>query len=223
VGGVTAASLAPPGADPGPAGRRSVDWSATAGGGALAFPWPAGPGQLTVEHTGTGQPWVTVTARAAVPLESPRAAGYRLTREVEPVEARVAGRLSQGDVVRVRLTVEAQADMTWVVVEDPVPGGASHLGTGLRRDSAILSGGDRGRGAWPAFEERTFQAYRAYFEWLPQGTTVVEYTVRLGQAGVFQLPPSRVEALRGVAERHRRGGAVRGCAPGAPGRRESRW
>ena len=48
---------------------------------------------------------------------------------------------------------------------------------------------------WLAFVERSFEAYRAYYEYLPQGKTRIEYTVRLNNAGDFSLPPTRVEAL----------------------------
>jgi alpha-2-macroglobulin len=98
--------------------------------------------------------------------------------------------------VRVRLEIEAQTDMTWVVVDDPVPAGASHVGAGLARESAIVRAGEsRPRGAWPAFTERGFAAMRAYYEFAPKGAFSLEYTVRLNQAGRFQLPPTRVEAL----------------------------
>ena len=95
--------------------------------------------------------------------------------------------------------------MTWVVVNDPIPAGASHLGTGLRRDSQIAyrrANERRGRRHgfnsdlfWPDFVERPFDAYRAYYDYIPKGTFEVEYTIRLNQAGQFQLPPTRVEAL----------------------------
>jgi hypothetical protein len=98
--------------------------------------------------------------------------------------------------VRVKLELEAQSDMTWVVVNDPVPGGSSILGSGLGRDSQLLTQGEESRGwVWPAFEERSFEAYRAYYEFVPKGKWTVEYTVRLNNDGTFQLPPTRVEAL----------------------------
>ena len=40
-------------------------------------------------------------------------------------------RWSRGDTYRVQLDIDAQADMTWVVVNDPVPAGATILGSGL--------------------------------------------------------------------------------------------
>ena len=86
--------------------------------------------------------------------------------------------------------------MGWVVVSDPVPGGATLLGSGLGGDSEIATRGERREGsAWPAFEERGQEAFRSYFERLPRGRHVVEYSLRLGNPGRFALPPTRVEAM----------------------------
>jgi rhamnose utilization protein RhaD (predicted bifunctional aldolase and dehydrogenase) len=38
-------------------------------------------------------------------------------------------------------------------------------------------------------------AYRAYYDFVPKGKFVTEYTIRLNQSGRFELPPTRVEAL----------------------------
>jgi uncharacterized protein YfaS (alpha-2-macroglobulin family) len=188
VTGATTATLA--------GATRRLEWAGATGGGALDFPWPPERAEVAVEHAGTGHPWVTVLARAAVPLAQPLEAGYRITRRATPLAPRPDGQLRRGDLVRVRLEVEAQTDMTWVVVHDPIPAGASHLGTGLGRDSRLATQGEQQRGrAWPAFEERGFEAFRAYYAWVPKGTFVVEYTIRLNQAGRFALPTTRVEAL----------------------------
>jgi uncharacterized protein YfaS (alpha-2-macroglobulin family) len=96
----------------------------------------------------------------------------------------------------VRLQIEAQADMAWVVVNDPVPAGASPLGRWLGRESAIATEGEESRGqAWPAYQERGLEAFRAYYRWVPKGVFVLEYTLRLNQSGRFTLPTTRVEAL----------------------------
>ncbi|WP_423195333.1 Alpha-2-macroglobulin [Cupriavidus sp. H19C3] len=160
-----------------------------------ASPPAAAPGTLQVEHTGSGRPWATVRALAAVPLREPIAAGYRVRRSVTPVEQAVAGKWSRGDTYRVRLDVEAQADMTWVVVSDPVPTGATILGSGLGRDSAIATRGQGAGTSYATFTERTPEAYRAYYAYVPKGGFAVEYTVRLNNAGEFAMPPARVEAM----------------------------
>ena len=99
-------------------------------------------------------------------------------------------------MLRVTLDITASTDMTWVVVSDPVPGGASILGNGLGRDSVISTQGEQRRGnAWPAFEERSFEAYRSYYRHVPKGALQVQYTLRLNNVGDFAVPPTRVEAM----------------------------
>ena len=175
-----------------------LDWARTPEGGALNVPWPAAAGTLRVTHEGAGRPWVTVQARAAVPVTQPVAAGFTLTRTLVPVSQRESGRWSRGDVVRVRVELQAASDMNWVVLADPVPAGATVLGTGLGRDSAVATAGESAEGAGRAlvaFDERGFESFRRYFEFLPRGRHVVEYTVRLNQPGRFGLPPTRAEAM----------------------------
>ncbi len=160
------------------------------------LPWGQGRETLSVTHQGAGKPWLTLQSVAAVVLQQPFAAGYQLRKTVTPVEQAVAGRFSRGDVVRVTLEVQAAADMTWVVVSDPVPGGATILGSGLGRDSQIATQGEKRSGAgWPAFEERSHEAFRAYYEFLPKGPVKLEYTLRLNNVGEFAMPPTRVEAM----------------------------
>ena len=174
----------------------SADWSGTAPASVLQD-WPqAGSGSLSLRHEGTGKPWATVQSLAAVPLKAPLNAGYRIVRSVTPVEQAKSGTWMRGDVYRVKLTIDAQADMSWVVVDDPIPASASILGTGLGRDSGIATSGERQRGwVWPDFEERTQGAFRAYYSFVPKGQWSIEYTVRLNNAGNFSLPPTRVEAM----------------------------
>ena len=176
--------------------RRSVEWVSAPRGRVLAFPWPAAADEVTVAHEGAGRPWVTIETQAAIPLRTALSSGYRVVRTLVPVERRDPRHWSRGDVVRVRLQVDAQSDMTWVVINDPIPAGASHLGRGLGGESAIAAGGERQDGwAWPAFQERAFEGFRAYYRYVPKGPLTAEYTIRLNQAGRFVLPPTRVEAL----------------------------
>jgi alpha-2-macroglobulin len=177
-------------------GTASIDWAKLSTGGRVGLPWPAQPASLTATHQGSGKPWLTVQSLAAIPLKAPLSAGYVITRSVSAVEQKDKARWSRGDVLRVRLEVDAQADMSWVVIADPVPGGATVLGSGLGRDSAIATRGERREGsAWVAYEERSQEAFRAYYAQLPRGKHVVEYSVRLNNPGKFALPPTRVEAM----------------------------
>ncbi len=176
--------------------QKAIDWQMQPKGDVFEFGWPQGQGALSVGQAGSGKPWVTVQSRAAIPLKQALSSGYRIVRTVTPVDAKVPGELHRGDTLRVRLEIEAQSDMSWVVVDDPVPAGASILGSGLAKDSQILSSGEQKRGfVWPAFEERGFDAFHAYYRFVPKGSWVVEYTVRVNNSGRFELPTTRVEAM----------------------------
>ncbi|MDX2171001.1 MAG: alpha-2-macroglobulin family protein, partial [Deltaproteobacteria bacterium] len=174
---------------------QSLDWSGGTPAAAL-LPWPPAPMPLSVTQQGSGAPWATIASRAAIPLTAPLASGYRIEKTITPLEPKTAGQLTRGDRLKVRLDVDADADMTWVVFDDPVPAGASHLGTGLGNDSRIGAAATQATDlASPDYVERRFDAYRAYFQFLPKGRSSVEYVVRLNQSGRFDLPPTRVEAL----------------------------
>jgi len=149
-----------------------------------------------LKQEGSGAPWITLSSLAAIPLTAPLSTGYRIERSVTAVSQQAPGRWSRGDTARVRLAVDAQADMTWVAVSDPIPAGSTVLGRGLGGDSTLATTGERRQGTvWPAFEERGLESFRAYYRYVPKGSFVVEYTVRLNNPGTFHLPPTRVEAM----------------------------
>lgn len=161
----------------------------------VTLPWASGAATLNITHQGAGKPYVMLQSLAAVPMTREDFAGYRVTRTVTPVTQKTPGKWSVGDVYRVKIDVDAQADMSWVVLSDPVPAGATVLGSGLARDSQVEVRGERATGGWAAFEERTFEGFRVYYHYLSKGTSSVEYTVRLNQPGDFALPPTRAEAM----------------------------
>lgn len=158
----------------------------------LPLPTTAAPLLL---RQGAGQgPWALVRVRAAVPLTQAVAAGYRMTRSVEMVRAAHPGRWTRGDVVRVTITVDAEAERNWVVVNDPIPPGAQILGN-QGGQSELLRDGENGGGVAPDYVEHARDAWRGYFGWVPRGQFTVSYTMRLNTAGLFRMPPSRVEAM----------------------------
>ena len=168
---------------PKPAGRRT----AVAGGDQRAAPDAAGQRQAL----GHGdQPRGGAAASAAIN------SGYTIRQRVAPLQQAVPGKWTRGDLARVTLTIDAQADMGWVVVDAPLPAGATVLGSGLLGESACRSRQAQQReSAWLAFEERPYDRYRAYYAWVPKGAFTLEYTLRLNNPGRFKLPTTRVEAM----------------------------
>jgi hypothetical protein len=179
-------------------GRQTkiLNWNANAKGRTELLAWPVRKSAISISHAGSGKPWLSVSSLAAIPLTKPFSSGYKIKKTISPVSQKYPNRWTKGDVLRVRLDLEAEADQTWVVVNDPTPAGTTILGGGLGRDSQILTTGEKKEGGvWPAFEERTFEAFRAYYEFVPKGKWRVEYTVRLNASGTFHMPATRVEAM----------------------------
>lgn len=191
---------------------RTHAW--TAGAARFDLPQAEGASTARASHRGAGKPWLQAQAMAAVPLTEPVASGYRVTRTLEALERRTPGAWSRGDLVRVRILLEGTAAMPWVVVADPLPPGATVLGSGLAREASIVTGSSESAQAassgpasgsaqalaaaprpTPTFIEREAASVHAYYERLAAGRQVFEYVIRLNQPGEFRLPPSRVEAM----------------------------
>ena len=171
---------------------------------------------------GRGRAVGAVEPRAAVPLARALSSGYRIGGA--PSSRRAQKTRASGLEPRrrrARAPRDRGADASWVVVDDPIPAGATLLGSGLGGDSALVTAGERDRrGVWPAFTERGSRRSARYYEWVPKGTFTLEYTVRLNQAGRFA---AAADARRGdvlaredgrAAERRDRGRPVSIGAPG---------
>jgi uncharacterized protein YfaS (alpha-2-macroglobulin family) len=173
-----------------------ANWAKEKNGARKMLAWPATTADLRLSHNGSGRPWVTIQSLAALPLKEPLFTGYSIARTIIPVDQKASGVWHKGDIARIRLDIESQSDMTWVVVNDPIPASATILGTGLGGDSKILTHNEKKKGwVWPAFEERAFDGFRAYYRFVPKGKMSLEYTLRLNNEGDFSLPPTRVEAM----------------------------
>lgn len=160
------------------------------------FAWPdAGKGSVSLAHTGTGKPWVTIQTRAVRMLKGPVNAGFALKKTISAIEQKTPGRWSRGDIARIRIEIDAPSQWTWVVLDDPVPAGSTILGSGLAGQGEVQVNEDSDWWGRANFTERSFTNYRAYYQYFPKGKKVVEYAVRINNPGEFLLPPTRIEAM----------------------------
>lgn len=157
----------------------------------LHLAWPKKRETLTLGREGQGDVWTTVIARAAVPLSQPFQAGYKLEKSLQPLEQKVKGKWSRGDMVKVSFTMEAGSDQTWVVLADPIPAGARILNSSLRDDA----GQNAGNFLAPSYVERRHEGYFAYFEFMPVGRHTLSYVMQVNNPGLFQLTTTRLEAM----------------------------
>lgn len=184
----------------------TFNWSSVPNGESRLLVWPRGSDKANVSvqfnHAGGGKPWIHFETMAAIPLKAPFDLGYSITRKITSVTQATAGTWTVGDVANVELTVTAKYDQPWVVIKDPLPAGASHLGTGLDGSSTILDRAPKAKASvadiqvWPTeYEEKSFAHFVSYAAYLPKGTYRTSYRVRLNSAGDFKLPQTRVEAM----------------------------
>lgn len=146
--------------------------------GAMTLPWAGQQAKLQMNQEGSGKPYITVSAKAAVPVTKAQFAGFNVEKTITAVEQKKKGVWSVGDIARVQLKVRAKAPQTWVVVEDPIPAGSSLL-----------------QNSYASAVERKEELIRLYFDWFPSEEQTIEYTLRFNQAGTFHLPMTRVEAM----------------------------
>jgi uncharacterized protein YfaS (alpha-2-macroglobulin family) len=186
--------------------KETFDWKTNPTGGDVRMTWPkdsmSRPVNIVFNHSGSGQPWMLLQTRSAIPLKAPWDLGYKIARKLIRVSQKTTGKWSDGDVVNVELTITAKYDEPWVVVRDPVPAGASHLGGGLEGGSAILDRTPKAKRSvndldeWPTeFEEKSNASFISYAAYLSKGTYRLNYRIRLNSSGTFRLPPTRVEAM----------------------------
>jgi alpha-2-macroglobulin len=186
----------------------SQSWPMASGALPLRLPLPFAKTPLILTQTGGAGPWASISLAAAVPLKEALFAGYKIEKTVTAKSQAKSGQWTRGDVIKVRITVIATAGRNWVVVNDPVPPGATILG-GLGGQSALLAEkANTGEGVGPSYIERGNDSWRGYFEWVPEGRFVVEYAMRLNGVGQFKLPATRVEAMYSPD--------IRGLVPNAP-------
>ena len=187
--------------------HESVSWAVNPEGKAVELGWPVAKQDLRIHHQGVGRPWAIIQSLAAIAPKEMASSGYTIKRELVPVEQKIPGKWSVGDIMTIKLEIDSQAERTWVVVNDPIPAGATILGGGLRRDTIATQTkaedidlvwwkGDLWTSdVFPAYTEQGFESYRAYYEYFPKGSTKLEYNLRLNGAGEFKAPGTRVEAM----------------------------
>ncbi|TGK13804.1 peptidase inhibitor [Leptospira fletcheri] len=174
--------------------EKSMDWKEKEG--AISFSLPEGRSELKIDQEGGGSPYAYVKTSSALPLTSPIHSGLRVEKEVLDENGKPKNSFREGDVVRVRLKLKSEFSISWLAIRDPIPAGSTILGSGLGRDSAMLSQEVKSnRWDGPSFVERKFEGLVAYYEIFYPGESVYEYSYRINSPGTFRLPPTRVEAM----------------------------
>ncbi len=158
---------------------QDVIWSGALQENGLQTAWKENSAQVSLSHKGTGAPWVSLVSYEAIKLEGENFKGLSVDKVVKNT-TRNDGTFKPGDMLEVTLTLSTTNPQSHVVMFDPIPAGAN-----------ILSDG------WGLFNyaEKSYSGYKVYFSYLDSGETKLTYVYQLNNYGVFQLSPTRAEAL----------------------------
>lgn len=176
---------------------NTLEWKNKKDPPTLSIPMPKSTQNLEFVQNGSGKPYAVIHTKAALPLKEKLESGMRMDKEILDESGSRKSSFKEGDLVRVRLKIHTEAALSWVAVKDPIPAGASILGSGLGNDSRSGAELAKDDNWWssPTFVERKWEGYTAYFEYLPGGSVTLEYVYRINHSGKFVLPPTRAEAM----------------------------
>jgi uncharacterized protein YfaS (alpha-2-macroglobulin family) len=162
-----------------------------------------GENRLTISRDGSGTAYFAWEARAMVPSPGPSTAAEKrliVTREFFRAE-RTADRRGRprylatpitagegvriGDPVMVRLTLKADRDLRWIMIEDPRPSGFEV--------SELLPQGTEW--PWGTHAEQRDDRNLFFVDQLEKGETVIEYIDRPEMSGAFTALPTNVSSM----------------------------
>lgn len=167
--------------------------------------------RLVIERQpGPGRLYYTAQLRYYLPAEQVQAAdhGIVLERSFAPFESpqTFVEEAQVGDLIQVRLTLNAPTDLYYVVVESPLPAGFEGVDVSLKTTSVVGSaptlvnqsieeetGWFRRYGwGWWAFShtEMRDEKVTLFATYLPRGTYEYTYLMRAGVAGEFRVMPA---------------------------------
>lgn len=132
---------------------------------------------LTLEQKGTGNPWVSLSAKGVLIQNKDEFNGFVLKRNLRPIIQKTKGQWSVGDRVQVEIEFSSKFQSNWVVVSEPTPTGASLLEV---NSSAI--------------HEYKPEVSNFYFPWVYSGHKLT-YTLLFNQKGEYKLPGTLVEVM----------------------------
>jgi hypothetical protein len=173
----------------------------------LMLPLSVGAHRLALTRgAGEGVLYYTAVLDARLPATDtpPIARGITVLREYLNVHGAPVDSVALGESVFVRLTVIASQDISYFVLEDPLPAGL------IADDPALIQTNQSGLSVTRAlsqadvrwfFNSNAFQRsvytntqVTFYADALPRGTYIVTYEARAGAVGSFQVMPTHVYA-----------------------------
>ncbi len=134
--------------------------------------------------------WVKMLILNREPLKEAINKGFKITKEYLNENGEIKKEFKQGDLVKVRISIEQDSLYNNFVLIDPLITGAQVVGR-IKKDDSTPS---------ELFWDYTYSdvrdgTIRTYYEYTYSKNIIFEYSMRLNTKGKFNLPPTRVELM----------------------------
>ncbi|PKA02951.1 alpha-2-macroglobulin family protein, partial [Leptospira ellisii] len=110
---------------------NTLEWKNQKEPAPISMQMPRSTQNLEFVQNGNGKPYAVIHTKAALPLKEKLESGMRIDKEILSESGGRKSSFKEGDIVRVRITLKTESDLSWIAVRDPIPAGASILGSGL--------------------------------------------------------------------------------------------
>jgi len=162
---------------------------------------------IEISHSGQGRGYFSASVRYVQGDDQATAAnaGFSLKRRYavlrdkrwQPLESPMT--IKRGELVRVELTVNTPAARSFVVVDDPLPGGLEPVNPDLATASGLAAEDAEPPGSaspYPFYHrELRFEAARWFADYLSAGTYQLYWIGQAVATGEFAVPVPHVEAM----------------------------
>ena len=136
--------------------------------------------------------WVWVLTEKEYELNEPVFKGFRIKKEFLDEQGKPKNEFKKTDIVRIRLTIDADNYYNNIVVKEPLITGSDIVGRIKKEDSY---GNFEDYYWYYTYSDVRDGLIRTYYEHPYSKKIVFEYRVRLNTRGVYTLPPTRVELM----------------------------
>ncbi len=164
----------------------NMDWSKQKTG-VFKIGWLANgkKDSIKIHHQGDGSPWALVSTQAALKLSKPLISGIEVSKKLNSIKQNIPNQWTVGDIIEVEMKIKSNVPVNQVALMDPLPTGARIINSNCDLYS---------------FEQKSYESYKAFFDYVPNTEFSVKYQMELNHSGVFKLPSTRVEAKYNPAQ-----------------------
>lgn len=129
-------------------------------------------------------------------LNEPVSAGFKVEKEIKPLGG--VSSLRAGERAEVTITVSAEQDRRFVVLQDYLPAGFEVVDESLAVEGVdVAAAEDDAENGYNPFHRREIydDSIAAFADYMPKGVYKYKYTVAASTSGYFKVPPAWVNAM----------------------------